>query len=129
MSAHIDEALDELRALLNDAREQAEEQVYGTCFVDDPRDFSPDAEVCTPEEIERHRDDCARAERGEPRETQTRCYSDTVKHEGRDCAAIVTPSGYGQGVNTVRDERAAEYAERLERAIGMIEVWLGERGR
>jgi hypothetical protein len=39
---------------------------YGGFHLDDPRDFFPDKEVCSPEEIAAHREACEKAERGEP---------------------------------------------------------------
>jgi hypothetical protein len=43
-----------------------DEEGYGFFHVADPRDFFPDEEDSTPEEIAAHREACEKAERGEP---------------------------------------------------------------
>ena len=72
--------------------------VYGFPCVEDPNDFSPDHECCSPEEIERHRLACANY--GKPSyEPNKGCYSEhsadgqLVKH--------VTRTSWGIGVNFV----------------------------
>jgi hypothetical protein len=117
-------ALRELHgAMLDDAQSVG----YGTCIVEDPRDFTPDPECSTPEERARWAADCKRAERGEPKETQTRCHGAAGEHKGEQVQLIVTPSGYGLGTYVVRDEAAADYAEQLGTIIGQIEAWRRDR--
>lgn len=121
----IGEILEGLRELHADLYQRGEgDTSYGYCFVSDPRKFSPDVDCCTEEEIQRWKDDCARAERGEKRETETRCQ---VSRDG-DMTVLVTPSGYGLGINVIDgDPDAADVAERLSRQISGLEAWLEER--
>ncbi len=72
--------------------------IYGFPCVEDPMDFSPDAECCSPAEIEAHRLACANY--GKPTyEPNKGCYSEhdadgrLVKH--------VTRTSWGIGVNLI----------------------------
>lgn len=44
------------------------EQTYGYFPGGDPRLFTPDVDVCTPEEIEAHRSACSAADAGDSKE-------------------------------------------------------------
>ena len=55
-----------IRAIIPELEKMAEpQQVYGFFHGGDPRDFTPDYDLCTPEEIARWQADVARAEAGE----------------------------------------------------------------
>lgn len=47
-------------------QDEHDEVMYGFFHVDDPRDFMPDEEGCSPEEIAAHAEACEKAARGEP---------------------------------------------------------------
>ncbi len=120
MGAYIHETLAELRSLLNDAREAGNSSSYGVC-LGDPRDFTPDHECSTEAEREAHRVDCERADRGEPPLTRTACHGVVVPPDG---LAIITPGGYGLGVNTIEDPAMQDIAERLERIEAELTRWV-----
>lgn len=46
-------------------QDEHDEVMYGFFHLDDPRDFFPDDECSSPEEIAAHREACEKAERGE----------------------------------------------------------------
>lgn len=46
-------------------QDEHDEVIYGFFHLDDPRDFIPDEECSTPEEIAAHKEACEKAERGE----------------------------------------------------------------
>lgn len=53
-------------------QDEEDEMLYGFFHLDDPRDFFPDEECCSPQELQAHQAACALAEmgkwRGEPEE-------------------------------------------------------------
>jgi len=121
----MQEWLGELYEMVRDLEAAGQDDVvYGTCCVQDPRDFSPDPECSTEEERAQHKADCERYARGESISTKTRCEHVDLG-EGR--SAVVTPCGYGLGVNALKgNEDAREYADRLTRICGAIEMWADE---
>ena len=46
-------------------QDEHDEWAYGFFHLDDPRDFFPDDECCSPAEIAAHREACEKAARGE----------------------------------------------------------------
>jgi hypothetical protein len=123
-------------------RERAEQTGYGMAMPEDPSDFSPDAEVCTAEEIARHKAACAAYDRGEalPREPtwtawKTReeavAYVRSCMERGAASASISESAyqevnepmqwrvhchvgGWGMGTYTYRDEQMIEAAKACE---------------
>ena len=118
MAADFAETMGELRDLLNDMRRDSEGTMYGIFCGTDPRQFSPDPEASTEAEREAHRVDCERAERGEPRLTETACVIEPT--------FIMSRSGYGLGVTTQHDEELADKCERLERIIAQLDGYAPE---
>lgn len=111
MSANFAETIGELRELLADMRNESQQTSYGFFLGGDPRRFSPDEEMCSPEELALHKADCARAERGEPLEGAA--GSDRVRGSGKP--------GYGMGTTACEDEQLVDWCERLERYIAQLE--------
>ena len=72
--------------------------VYGTFMGGDPRDFTPDPESATPDEIARHKADCAAAEAGK----LAHKVPDCVAHQTDEGTVFVTRSSYGLGVTMYR---------------------------
>lgn len=91
-----------------------DDSVYGSCCVGDPRNVHPDPECSTEEERALWKADCERAERELSRETKTSC---SVVDLGEGRVAMVMPRG---------DADARDFAERLQRVIGQIEMWREE---
>jgi len=113
MSERYAEALSELRDLLYDVRRSSEDTGYGFFCGGDPNDFTPDPEASTDEERARHKEACASydAGKGNP-------------NPSPHCALMnggVAPPGFGRGTYVMRDEQAADWAERLERCINRLE--------
>jgi hypothetical protein len=110
----LSETIGELRDLLHDVQREAVAVGYGVFPGGDTRTFTPDPEASTEAERQAHKDDCARAERGEAALTETRCdLSNPVGQMMR--------SGYGLGTYVTENPTAQDWAERLERAIGQLE--------
>jgi hypothetical protein len=74
------------------------EAIYGYFPGGDPRDFTPDFEVCSPEEIANWRRDCEAWNRGE----QT--HSVKFGHEEIVPGVLAHNSGYGVGVYCARPD-------------------------
>lgn len=117
MGPETAEWLADMRSLLDDARNQAEDTGYGVFPGGDPRTFTPDPEASTEEERAAHKADCERAERGEPAVTKTACEH---IQEG-DVTIHIMRAGYGLGMYTMGDPAMSDIAERLERIMGMVE--------
>lgn len=88
-------------------RDEQDEMLYGFFHLDDPRDFFPDEESCTPEEIAAHKTACAKAESGEQWDTELVAESmGTVKIDGHDYANVCSSRlSFGIGSYVIhRDE-------------------------
>jgi len=71
---------------------------YGFPFVEDPNDFIPDVESCTPEEIEAHRLACATYGKPEYKEPNNGCLAARDEKGG---LAIMTRTSWGIGTNLI----------------------------
>lgn len=76
--------------------------VYGFPCVENPHDFSPDMECCTPAEIAFWEDAKRRWDAGERDVRGARC--ETVRNEQGDMTAHVTRTSWGIGGNSVEWE-------------------------
>jgi hypothetical protein len=85
------------------------EQVYGFFPGGDPRDFTPDTESCTPEEIARWKADCELVERGEPIDASHSCEWHELP--GGGLAHVLAPR-YGIGVYLFPTRQLAPRAAR-----------------
>lgn len=112
----VEYARDTLAACLRFFRERAEESSYGYFCGDDPRDFTPDAEVCCEAEIAAHRAACAAWARGERPELPRRVTA-TIRGD----TASLQPSGYGMGITTFVDDDMRDLAEQCEAAIARLD--------
>lgn len=75
------------------------EAIYGFPRVEDPNDFSPDAECCTPKEIAFWEDAKKRWDAGERDVRGARC-SDLTDDDG-NLVGHVTRTSWGIGINMV----------------------------
>jgi hypothetical protein len=73
--------------------------VYGFPCVENPHDFSPDRESCTPEEIAFWEDACKRWDAGERDVRGKRC--ETVRNEAGEMIMHITQTSWGIGVNSI----------------------------
>lgn len=113
------------RALLDEVLSDAAiYQGYGFMRPDDPRDFNPDVECCTPQEIENHRLACEAFERGEPLPEQAFTPDAATVVNG----AIVHTTGgpWGIGGYTMRDPEMIELRDATRNAVAIIARLLGE---
>jgi hypothetical protein len=85
----------------------AKEGVYGFPCVEDPHDFTPDEESCTPEEIAFWEDAKRRWSAGERDVRGNRCA--TMRNENGEVAMNVTRTSWGIGVNMVDFEDGEEF--------------------
>lgn len=91
---------------------------YGYFLGGDPRDFAPDPECNTPEELEAHKVACAAWERGERPPIEAH-HHETSEHEGS--VVCVSYSGsFGLGVTSIRDEEAEDVLEQIDAAIAAM---------
>ena len=97
-----------LRELLPNIKQQAEMIGYGLYNPADPRDFTPDPDFCTENELAQWKNDCRKAEAGEP-----------IEHAG--------PTGWGIGTYVIRDAKMAEVRDRIKQALASLDP--GEKYR
>jgi hypothetical protein len=87
-----------------------EECVYGFPCVENPHNFSPDGEVCTPEEIAYWKDAKRRWDNGERDVRGARCTH--LETETGEYAGHLTATSWGMGVNTILiDDETGEFGE------------------
>lgn len=96
--------LEELLALLE---QEAEQKHYGVPFVSDPRDYEPDWEECTPEEIEQWREACRRAEAGEEVDPPLGWELD------EETGALYHTFPWGVGVSVTRDPKKVTLRDKV----------------
>lgn len=77
------------------------ESIYGFPCVENPHDFSPDRECCTPEEIAFWEDAKKRWDAGERDVRGARC--ETIRNSG-EVTAHFTRTSWGIGINEVEME-------------------------
>lgn len=75
------------------------EGCYGFPCVEDPHDFTPDEECCTPEEIALWEDAKKRWDAGERDVRGARCS--TIRDKAGNMTAHLTATSWGIGVNMV----------------------------
>ena len=83
-----------------------EDVVYGFPCVEDPNDFSPDGESCTPAEIVFWEDAKKRWDAGERDVRGARC--ETVRNETGETTAHFTRTSWGIGVNNIETWEVAD---------------------
>lgn len=112
MTERYEEALDELRTLFGDIQREAEHVGYGNFPGGDPRDFTPDPDCSTAIEQANHKAACEAWDRGE----QTR-------HKGCEWVTpeLLMRTPFGLGSYVIRDEQAADWADRLDRILSRLE--------
>lgn len=123
-----DEEFDFLRSIADRIRLESDQTSYGSFLGGDPREFSPDPECCTPEEMERHAADCASWEAGNhvdrgpnhlPLGTPTETPPDAIVHY-RGGGGHITVNHYGLGVTTYQDPTLLKLAQDLDDVIDRI---------
>jgi len=102
---------DAVVAVMPELRARSAEAHYGYPVVENPHDFDPDLECCTPEEIANHKAACEAWDRGE---------RDVRPHMCGNAAV----NGWGIGAQTIHDE-ALMAALALADAISpeVVEAW------
>ncbi len=92
--------------------------MYGYFNGGDPRDFSPDEECCTPEELAAHKAACEAWNRGE-RPVSEAHHHKVVEYQGKP--AIASYAGaFGMGVSSCRDEDAEDVIDQIEAALAAL---------
>lgn len=121
---------DQLAALMSHAldtawelRRLAEDTIYGYPLVDDPRDYTPDHEVCSPEEVAEWERACVWAEGGHVIPAPPAHEPTHAKGEDGEVRQVghITRAPWGIGVSTIRDERAMAVYAALVKAIRDID--------
>lgn len=85
---------------------------YGFFPGGDPRNFHPDFEAATPEEIANHKRACEAAESG-----AVNVDSDGQWVGDGELVAHITRCQFGLGTYTVPDERAQKFLDRMNAAV------------
>lgn len=107
-----EEQVDLLRNIADQVRERGTVSGYGYFPGGDPREFWPDSESCTPEELERHREACARLEAGEAVQVGSN-HTDIIGDDGKPCGHLTHPV-FGMGGYTIVDPACAALAAELD---------------
>ena len=92
---------------------------YGYFGGGDPRDFCPDGEVCTPEELAAHKAACAAWDRGERPECERHRHE--VVERGETTIVASFAGAFGLGTYSVRDEEAEDVLDQIDAAIASLE--------
>lgn len=132
MSAdRLERALAALRIALPILAEAARpDTTYGYYPGGDPRDFVPDEECCTPEELARHREACEAWARGETPDPGGPHVPLDQPTSVEPSAAVVGPGGrgwktvahYGLGTYTIQDDTAVDA---WQAALAVLEEVVG----
>ena len=97
---------------------------YGYFHGGDPRDFFPDAEVCTAEEMAAHKAACEAWDRGERPPLDVHRH-ELVEYEGKQ--AIASYAGaFGMGTYSMRDEEAEDVLDQIEAALASLPEGAGD---
>lgn len=112
-----DEEIDQLRAIADRVRAYAEQSYYGFFHGGDPRNFSPDPECSTAEELEQHKADCAAWEAGN--NVERHVHAPLLAADGK-CIGHTTTAHYGLGVNVFEDPELMKLAQDLDDVIDRI---------
>lgn len=118
MADHIIEgaliaARDYLRQAQNDGT------TYGYYPGGDPRDFSPDPECCTEQELAAHKEACEAWERGE-RPVHEAHHHKLIKSDGESIVIASYAGAFGMGVYSIRDEDADDVLDQVEAALASL---------
>jgi hypothetical protein len=123
-----DEEIDALREIADRIRNHSEFSSYGYFEGGDPRNFTPDLECCSVDELERHKADCAQWDAGHqvdrgpnhipldatpPSEPVAMCKTSDGK-------GWITVAHYGMGVNVHQDPELLKLAQDLDDVIDRI---------
>jgi hypothetical protein len=109
-------AREAMEAALAKLRDFAEADLYGHFYGGDPRDFRPDPDCNTPEELERHRAACEAWNRGERTEV-TPAGPILIDRPGLGAQRGMTSGDFGLGTTHVRDREITAICDRLEAAL------------
>lgn len=97
---------------------------YGFYPGGDPRDFSPDEESCTAEELAAHKAACESWERGNRPEYPAHYHS--AENVGGKVVMTSHAGSFGIGVYTMRDEDADDVLEQIDAALASLQSSEGE---
>lgn len=107
-----DEQVDVLRAIADQVRERGTMTGYGCFPGGDPREFFPDHESCTPEELESHQEACRRLDAGESVEVGSN-HTDIIGADGKPRGHLTHPV-FGVGSYSFIDEACRALASDLD---------------
>lgn len=118
MDAQAMELVQALLAVEHEVARCAEDAYYGYPCVEDPRDYTPDVEVCTDEEIANWKAACAAWDRGEGRPVPSP-HEDLVDGDGRKVGHVTT-APMGMGISTIRDAQWERVRAALDAVKGNL---------
>lgn len=93
---------------------------YGYFPGGDPRDFNPDPECCTPEEMARHKAACEEWDRGDKTEHERHHHKAETLADGRAVIASY-PGAFGLGTYSIRDEEAEDVLDQVQAALALLD--------
>lgn len=118
MDLLTEEDVDALRAIADRIREQNGEVGYGYFLGGDPRDFTPDEESCSAEEIENHKRACQLMDEGKIQFVDGRHHFPLIK-DG-EVIGHVTQAAFGIGMYTVKDPEIDKLASSLDEWVDAV---------
>jgi hypothetical protein len=107
-----EEDVEALRRIADRLRERSGVVGYGYFPGGDPRDFTPDPECCTGEELARHEHVCQLIEEGKVAAVDGRHHF-PIELNGK-VVGHVTHAAFGMGTYTLKDQAVDELANRLD---------------
>lgn len=92
---------------------------YGYFHGGDPRNFFPDPECCTAEEMAKHKAACEEWERGEKTEHERHHHKAETLPDGREVIASYA-GAFGLGTYSIRDEEAEDVLDQVCAALALL---------
>lgn len=102
---------DAIRAALEASRDYLADcicmgQSYGYFPGGDPRDFEPDVECCTEEEMAAHKKACAEWDAGEQTKHEAHRHDVSTSADGKVTVSMSVSGAFGMGSYTIHDPMA-----------------------
>jgi len=119
MDLLTEEEIDQLRSIAESIRERAVQTMYGYFRGGDPRDFTPDPEACSEDEMAEHARLCAKYEAGEIQHVEGHHHRAVMDNEG-NIIGVASYAPLGMGTSCFADGEAEDLAAELDRWVDAV---------